>query len=153
MARNPAELIAYLAGLTVSQGRLAGERVTVFPWERRFVRGAFRPGVTSAALSVARANGKTTLVAGIAAATVDGPLAVTRGETVIVASSFEQARIAFEHVLAFMGAEGEGSLHLEGVGHGPTGAGGASGGGRAGSVHRERSAPGSWARAGARTRG
>ena len=26
-----------------------------------------------------------------------------RGETVLVASSFEQARIAFEHVLAFMG--------------------------------------------------
>ena len=33
----------------------------------------------------------------------DGPLAVARGETVIVASSFEQARIAFEHVIAFMG--------------------------------------------------
>ena len=28
---------------------------------------------------------------------------VPRGETVIVASSFEQARIAFEHVVAFMG--------------------------------------------------
>ena len=95
----------YLSGLTISQGRLAGERVTVFPWERRFVRGAFRPGMTSAALSVARANGKTTLTAGVAAATLDGPLAVTRGETVIVASSFEQARIAFEHVLAFMGAK------------------------------------------------
>jgi len=98
-------LADYLGGLTVSQGRLAGERVTVFPWERRFVRGAFRPGVTSAALSVARANGKTTLVAGIAAATLDGPLMVPRGESVIVASSFEQARIAFEHVLAFMGSK------------------------------------------------
>ena len=30
-----------------------------------------------------------------------------RGETVIVASSFEQARIAFEHVLAFMGGKVE----------------------------------------------
>lgn len=98
-------LIDYLGRLTVSQGRLSGEFVTVFPWERRFVRGAFRPGVTSGALSVARANGKTTLVAGIAAATLDGPLIVPRGETVIVASSFEQARIAFEHVLAFMGAK------------------------------------------------
>lgn len=98
-------LVDYLGGLTVSQGRLAGERVTVFWWERRFIRGAFRPGVTSAALSVGRANGKTTLVAGIAAATLDGPLAVPRGETVIVASSFEQARIAFEHVLAFMGSK------------------------------------------------
>ena len=51
---------------------------------------------------MARGNGKTALLSGIAAATLDGPLAVPRGETVIVASSFEQARIAFEHVVAFM---------------------------------------------------
>lgn len=57
----------------------------------------------SAALSVGRGNGKTALLSGIAAATLDGPLAVSRGETVIVASSFEQARIAFEHVVAFLG--------------------------------------------------
>ena len=97
------DLIAYLAGLTVSQGRLAGQPFTVLPWQRRFIRGAFAPGVQSAALSVGRGNGKTALLSGIAAATLDGPLAVPRGETVIVASSFEQARIAFEHVAAFMG--------------------------------------------------
>ena len=97
------DLVAYLSGLKVTQGRLAGQPLRVFPWERRFLRGAFRPGTQSAALSVARGNGKTALVAGIACATLDGPLAVPRGETVIVASSFEQARIAFEHVLAFMG--------------------------------------------------
>ena len=95
----------YLSGLTVSQGRRAGEPFAVLPWQRRFVRGAFAPGVQSAALSVARGNGKTALLSGIAAATLDGPLAVRRGETVIVASSFEQARIAFEHVVAFMGAD------------------------------------------------
>ena len=54
---------------------------------------------------MARGNGKTALLSGIAAATLDGPLAVPRGETVIVASSFEQARIAFEHVIAFMGGK------------------------------------------------
>ena len=96
-------LESYLSGLTVSQGRRAGEPFTVLPWQRRFIRGAFAPGVQSAALSVARACGKTSLLSGIAAATLDGPLAVPRGETVIVASSFEQARIAFEHVVAFMG--------------------------------------------------
>ena len=95
-------LIDYLESLTVTQGRLAGQPFKVLPWQRRFVRGAFAPGVQSAALSVARGNGKTALLSGIAAATLDGPLAVPRGETVIVASSFEQARIAFEHVVAFM---------------------------------------------------
>ena len=96
-------LIAYLSGLRVTQGRRAGEPFRVLPWQARFIRGAFAPGVQAAALSVARGNGKTALLSGIAAATLDGPLAVPRGETVIVASSFEQARIAFEHVLAFMG--------------------------------------------------
>ena len=101
MAR-PTNLLAYLSGLTVSQGRLAGQSFAVLPWQRRFVRGGFAPGVQSAALSVGRGNGKSSLLSGIAAATLDGPLAVPRGETVIVASSFEQARIAFEHVVAFM---------------------------------------------------
>ena len=96
-------LESYLSGLTVSQGRLAGQQFAVLPWQRRFLRGAFAPGVQSATLSVARGNGKTALLSGVACASLDGPLAVVRGETVIVASSFEQARIAFEHVLAFMG--------------------------------------------------
>ena len=96
-------LLKYLAGLRVSQGRLAGQSLSILPWQRKFVRGAFAPGVQSAALSVGRGNGKTAFLSGIAAATLDGPLHVPRGETVIAASSFEQARIAFEHVLAFMG--------------------------------------------------
>ena len=98
-------LLAHLSALPVTQGRLAGQAFAVLPWQRRFVGGAFAPGVQVAALSVARGNGKTALLSGIAAATLDGPLAVPRGETVIVASSFEQARIAFEHVLAFMGSK------------------------------------------------
>ena len=101
--RHRLDLIRYLSGLTVTQGRLAGQAFRVLLWQRRFMSGAFRPGVQSAALSVGRGNGKTALLSGIACATLDGPLAVPRGETVIVASSFEQARIGFEHCLAFMG--------------------------------------------------
>lgn len=100
---KPPSLSDYLGGLTVSQGRRAGQPFTVLPWQRRFVRGAFRPGVQSAGITCGRGNGKTGFLAGIAAATLDGPLHVPRGETVIVASSFEQARISFEHALAFMG--------------------------------------------------
>ena len=102
-AQKVKSLTDYLSGLTVSQGRLAGQAFKVLPWQARFVRGAFAQGVQSAALTVGRGNGKTTLLAGIACATLDGPLAMARGETVIVASSFEQARISFEHILAFMG--------------------------------------------------
>ena len=67
------------------------------------MRCALAPGVTTAALSVARGKGKTVVLSGITAARLEGSLAVPCGETVIVASSFEQARIAFEHVAAFVG--------------------------------------------------
>ena len=80
---NKSTLIDYLGGLVVTQGRAAGEPFKVLPWEKRFIRGAFGPNVVEAALSVARGNGKSTLVAGLGAAALDGPLAVSRGETIM----------------------------------------------------------------------
>ena len=97
------DLVPFLANLSISQGRLAGQRFKALPWQRRFVRGAFCNGTQSAALSVARGNGKTSLLSAIACAYLDGPQPVQRGEVVIVASSFLQARLSFEHVLAFLG--------------------------------------------------
>ena len=99
------DLITYLGGLVLSGGDHDGEAFEVLPWEARFVRGAFRaPGPAS--LAVARGNGKTALVAGIAAAVVDpnGPLTGNRREAVAVASSFAQATTIFEDVMAFLRA-------------------------------------------------
>ena len=98
-------LIDFIQQLTISQGQGAGSNLELQAWQRRFLRGAFAPGVDTAALSVGRGNGKTTLLAAVAAATLIGPLTQTRGETVIVASSLTQARIAFEHCLMFVKAE------------------------------------------------
>ena len=100
-----AEIIRYLSELTLSGGDHDGEAFAVLPWEKKFVRGAFgAPG--PAALAVARGNGKTALVAGIAAAVVDpnGPLTGNRREAVAVASSFAQATTIFEDVLSFLRA-------------------------------------------------
>ena len=96
-------LIRYLGGLIVGQGRHVGQPFMVLPWERRFVRGAFSQP-DDAALSLARGGGKTTLIAGIGAACVDvdGPLVEPNAESVIVASSFDQALIAFRHALHFL---------------------------------------------------
>ena len=66
------------------------------------MRGAFAPGVQSAGLSVARGNGKSTLLAGVACAALDGPLAVPRGEVLIVAASYQQGRVCFDHIRSFM---------------------------------------------------
>ena len=95
-------LIGYLEALKVTQGRHAGECLTVLPWQRQFLRMAFgAPGDSS--LSLARANGKSTFVAALGCAFLDGPLRQPRAEVVIVASSFLQARIVFDHLLGFMG--------------------------------------------------
>ena len=97
-------LIAYLGGLTLAGGDHDGEAFDVLPWERRFIRGTFSVD-GPAAMSVARGNGKSALVAGLAAAVVDpaGPLHGTRHEVVCVASSFDQAHgTIFEDVLSFL---------------------------------------------------
>ena len=47
-------VLDYLGTLTVTQGRMAGQPFPVFPWQRRFIRGAFAPDVIEMALSVAR---------------------------------------------------------------------------------------------------
>ena len=94
-------LADYIAALTVTQGAGAGELFRLLPWQSRFLRGFARTD-GDVALSIARGAGKSTLTAGIACATVDGPLMQRRAETVIVASSFTQSRIVYEHVLAFL---------------------------------------------------
>ena len=56
----------YITSLTITQGRHAGQLLRVPPWEARFVRGVFRLAVWSAALAIAKGNGKTVLLSGVA---------------------------------------------------------------------------------------
>ena len=96
------DLIAWLGKLTLSGGDLDGQPFEVWPWEKRFLLGTFsQPG--NAALSIARGNGKSAFVGALAAAVVcpGAPLHGTRREVICVASSFQQARIIFEDVLAY----------------------------------------------------
>ena len=53
-------------------------------------------------LSCGRGNGKTTLIGGIAAAVVAGPLRQNRAECLVVAGSFEQGLLTYHHCLAFL---------------------------------------------------
>ena len=95
-------LAAWLGTLTVSQGALAGQPFRLLPWELDFLAGACGPNVDTAALTIARGNGKTALCAAIAAAAVAGPLAVPRGACLVAASSYEQARILFAFALDYL---------------------------------------------------
>ena len=95
-------LISDLEGLTISEGRHAGQKMKVLAWQRKFCRGVLESPL--AALSVARGNGKSTLAAGICCSALipDGALFQPRGEIVLIASSLGQARIAFRHVYYFL---------------------------------------------------
>ena len=94
----------WLERLTISQGPRAGELFELLPWQHRFGRGAFRPGVSRSACTCGRGNGKSGLVSAISTLYLAGPLAVPRGEVVVLASSFGQARDAIgEQVLWFLG--------------------------------------------------
>jgi len=100
---NVKALERYIESLVISQGRHAGQPFKLLPWQRKLLRGAFGQPRDSA-FSMGRAGGKTTLVAALAAASVDvdGPLVEPRAECLVVASSFDQGLICFRHVMAFL---------------------------------------------------
>ena len=98
-----AQIIEYVSGLRLSGGDHDGERFTVLPWQKRFIRGVFsRDG--DAALSCGRGAGKSALVGAIACSVLDpsGPLHGVRREVIVVASSFTQGKVIFEDALGFL---------------------------------------------------
>ena len=95
------------SNLTIGQGRHAGQPFKLLPWERRFIRGAFKE--RTANLTVARSNGKSTLIAAIArcAMTPDAPIHSPMTDNAIVAASFAQGGVIFRHLLHFLRPEME----------------------------------------------
>lgn len=82
------ELFDYIQNLVIGQGMYAGQKMQLFPWQKRFLRGAFgQPD--DAALSLARGGGESTFTSAIACAALDGPLAEPMADALIVASSFD----------------------------------------------------------------
>ena len=109
---RPADLVATLEACPVGDGDLLGQAFRCLPYQRRFLRSAFRPGVLRAGLSLARGGGKTGLASALALDSIRpaGALHVTGGETVVLAASFQQARLTFEATLRsleLLGEDGE----------------------------------------------
>ena len=78
------------------------ERQPLAPFQRRFIRGAFRLGVHKAVLSGPRGLGKSSLSGELLAAALDpsGPLFVAGGESILLAGSLDQARAVFRFLRA-----------------------------------------------------
>ena len=74
------DVIAGIGRLRLTEGPAAGETMVLMPWQRRWIRGALRPGVQLAALTMARGGSKTTTTAALALAALmpNGPLAQPR---------------------------------------------------------------------------
>lgn len=71
-----------------------GFRSELLPWQRRFVRRALAPGTDTAALTIARGNGKSSLAAwiGARALTPGDPLFRAGSESHMIAASVGQSR-------------------------------------------------------------
>ncbi len=80
------------------------------PFQPRFIREAFAPGVEIAALSLPRGGGKTSLLGYLAARalTTGDPLHVPGASNVLVTGSLKQARTAFRVPRAILGEDGYG---------------------------------------------
>lgn len=97
-----AEIIRWMESeLLVTEGELAGEPFRVRPFQKRFIRGFMKN--TESALTMARSNGKTTLCAAIAAACIDGPLRVPRGQVIVIAKDKRQGSVLFNHLKHSLG--------------------------------------------------
>ena len=95
------EIITSMSGLRVTQGSRLGENFKVLHWQRKFINRVFNSDVEVAGLSVARGNGKTTLIAAICTAyLIDNRR--YNADIIVVASSFNQAKICFEQVIRFL---------------------------------------------------
>lgn len=100
-----AQVIDYMGTLVVPQGPRAGERLELLDWQIRFIVDLLQDDVATAVLTLARGQGKTTLIAALAAAGIFGPMAKQGAEVVAVAASFDQARIIFHHAMSFLSPE------------------------------------------------
>ena len=97
----------------VSQGDHFGETFRIFPWQKKVLKAMQNKKVETIAVSMARGNGKTAFFAVLAALSVDGSLQSNRADVVLLASSFQQARILFRHTLAYLKRSSESLDHLK----------------------------------------
>ena len=83
--------------------------LTLRPFQRRFLRAAFAPGIRTSALSLPRGNGKTTLAAHILSRclTPGDPWCVAGAEYLLGAASIEQARYCYAPIRTALEPTGE----------------------------------------------
>lgn len=102
-------VIRFLETLTITAGPLAGSKMNVRDWQRSFLKALYDPTapdgtrlVRTAILSMARKNGKTGLLAGLALCHLLGPEAESRGQVISCAVDRKQAAILYDEMVAMI---------------------------------------------------
>lgn len=102
-------VIAFIETLTITAGPLAGTKLKVRDWQRIWLQKLYDPVaadgtrlVRTAVLSMARKNGKTGLLAGLALAHLVGPEAESRGQVISCAVDRKQAAILYDEMVAML---------------------------------------------------
>ena len=82
--------------------------VKLRPFQRKFLAGVLKPGISRACLSLPRGNGKSWLAGYLAAQalTPGGALWESGAENVLLSGSFDQARYCFRFAKEFLGEKG-----------------------------------------------
>ncbi len=93
---TPAEIIRWIeAYCVIPEGRFAGQRVKLAPFQKRIIRGIYGSATRQAIISVGRKNAKTALSAFLLLAHLVGPLARPNSQLYSAAKSRDQAAILF----------------------------------------------------------
>lgn len=101
-------VIAFCEDLTISQGGLAGTKLKLRPWQKRFIRAVYaeddagRRPIRTAVLSMGRKNGKSLLASALGLCHLCGPEAEERGEVYSAANDREQAARHYAEMCAML---------------------------------------------------
>jgi phage terminase large subunit-like protein len=104
---RPERVIAFCEDLMVTSGELAGQKLKLRMWQKKFIRGIYTQAegkrrVRTAILSMARKNGKTQLAAALALCHLCGPESEMRGEVYACANDRFQASKIFHEMVAMI---------------------------------------------------
>lgn len=100
--------IGFLETLKIPEGKLAGQPLRLAGFQKQFVCGALAPGVMVGVLSIGRGNAKTAVAAGLALGHLVGAWDdQPRREIILAARNRDQARVAFQFIVGFIGGMDE----------------------------------------------
>lgn len=94
---DPEAIIRFCQTLVTPGGDLAGQRLRLAEFQKKFIREAFAPGVRLAILSMGRKGGKTAAVAAIALAALVGPARRMNGSIIVGALAQKQAGVLYRY--------------------------------------------------------